>query len=68
MPRPTRREKAVIVGAPTLLLTAFLVRLSTRGAVSLVALGVYLIVAAGLVVWIVRKVRARDREASWPSS
>lgn len=62
MSRPTRREKVVVLAAPTLLSAAllgvaFLVRCFTHGVVSSVALWVYLAVAAWLVWWLWRRSR-----------
>ncbi len=63
MSKPTRREKAVVFGVPPVLGAAFLVRMLTHGAVSAVAMFTYVVAAVGLLVWLVRKVRVRDREA-----
>jgi len=51
----------VILGAPTLLGAACMVRLFTHGAVSLVAMWAYLATAAGLLAWLWIRQRAADR-------
>jgi hypothetical protein len=54
MAEPTRYEKTVIVGLPTILAASLLVRLFTHGAVSRVALGVYLGTAVVMLGWLWR--------------
>lgn len=61
MSKPTRREKAVILGAPTLLGAALLVWMLTHGTVSIVAMWAYLATAAGLLAWLWIRQRAADR-------
>lgn len=62
MPSPTRYEKTVIVGLPTVLGVALIVRLFAHGTVSTVALCVYLAGAVTMLAWTRRHSRLTVRE------
>ncbi|HZP54357.1 hypothetical protein [Actinocrinis sp.] len=63
MPSPTRWQKIVVVGLPSLIGAVFLVAFFTHGAAHWAASGVYGLLSAALVWWLRRQVRRNDSGA-----